>query len=157
MRSRAVKDLILILVIYGIYSAAIYLLSVNSVLDSLGVASTRQDIANTLNDEFAMWSFIVMGVSLVCMLAWYVLGEWGIKAHRASSGTYWLTWLILLVIVLGVAFVAYFEGPQPDTNAYVLALFYFGGGFLFYYFASVFCSPINAKYLIPPSRQVRSW
>jgi hypothetical protein len=157
MRSRAAIDMILILLIYGIYLALILLLSSNGVLESFNVGSTNRQQAATLSDDFTNSCMIVLAVSLACMLAWYVLGEWGIKPHRAKPGTYWFTWLALLIIVGIAGVVAYMLGPQPDENAYILAMFYLGEGLLFFYLASVFCSPVNAKYLIPPSKLVRHW
>jgi hypothetical protein len=163
MKNRVTIDLLIILVIYAVYFAIIYLITLPDVNlpSQLGVTpalSGGQQVAEQdFLDQFNWWAMLVMGVSLVCMLGWYVLVEWAIRPHRATSGTFALTWLILLVIVIATGIIAFMFGPQASENPYVLALFYVLSGVVFFYLASVCCSPTNAKYLIPPARQIRRW
>jgi hypothetical protein len=97
------------------------------------------------------YSLIMVGASLFCMLAWYALGEWGIKPW-ASSGVWLGTWFFLLAVVAATATVIYFL-DYPNSDPYLL----FGGGIGAYYLASVLFSPAGAKYRIWPAIHVRSW
>ena len=86
-----------------------------------------------------------------------MLGEWGPRAQTWSSGKWTALWLFFLAVVLVVGFVATFEGPQATDNAFVLPLFYFGGGIIFYWFATMCFSPVGIKNTAPGARWVRRW
>ena len=147
MKNRVLTDILAILVLYGVYAAIIYLVSTQSTI--LGISPQRFRMVEFIL-HFKNDSWIVMAVSLMCMLAWYVLGEWGIKPY-APSGTWLLVWFFLLVVILGAAIAVAFMDPLNST----VTTYYFIGGVFFFYLGSVFFSPLNAKYVVWPARHLR--
>jgi len=111
-------------------------------------------------DDFNYWAAIVMGTSLLAVLSWYVLGEWGLRAQRTSSGSWMIIWFVLLTLVIISAFAAQFMGPKPSPesgNGDLLTLFFFGGGAFFYWLATVCFSPIAIKTVPPLAKYIRRW
>jgi len=152
-------DFLKIIVIYGVYWTLIYLAATYNVPGSLGVIyhSPNGQVANeeTFTEPLLLWAQVVMGTSLLCCLMWYVLGEWGLKPYKTQHGTWVLIWWVLLVVVLLTGILAAFMGPQATENGWVLAMFYLLGGAGFYYIATIFCSPVNTKYVVSGSRTLR--
>ncbi|MGO4881284.1 MAG: hypothetical protein ACLP59_10720 [Bryobacteraceae bacterium] len=154
MKNRVMIDLFCIFGLGAVYFALIYLAAAYSLPENLGLTPEHGD---TFAGDFSYWSFIVAGFSVLAVLAWYVLGEWGPRAQSWSSGKWMALWLFFLAVVLVVGFVATFEGPQATDNAFVLPLFYFGGGIIFYWFATMCFSPVGIKTAPPGARWVRRW
>ncbi len=157
MKNRPVIDLFAIFVLYVIYWALIYVAYEYNLPDAMGVTPVSNTTGQQFRDDFNYWAQIVMGISFFAVLAWYVLGEWGPRAHRTSSGTWMLIWFCLMALVLVAAFAAVWMGPKASENGYALALFFFGGGIIFYWIATMCFSPIGIKTLVPGARLVRRW
>ena len=157
MKNRPVIDLLSIFALYVIYWTLIYLATEYNLPDALGVTPVSNVTGQQFRDDFNYWSQIIMGVSLFAVLAWYVLGEWGPRAQRTSSGTWLLIWFCLLAFVLAASFAAVWMGPQASENGYALALYFFAGGIIFYWLATMCFSPIGIKTVAPGARIVRRW
>ena len=141
MKSRVLLDFMLIFVVYVLYLAVTLIVSLTA----------TGDMAEAMSGS----SLAVVGVSLLCALAWYVLGEWGIRSW-ASLATWYSLWFLLLVVILVTAAVMQFVTSLalPDTGMNVTM---FLGGAGFYYLATILFSPFHAKFLIWPSKHIRNW
>jgi hypothetical protein len=129
-------DIAGIFTIYGVYAGVAYLIFGPDPDDMM---------------KYGQWALVMIGVSLLCTLVWYALGEWGIKPFAPRS-TWMAAWFLLLATTLVTAAVVTFldkDNPVPWLN--------FLGGFGAYYFASVLFSPAGAKYLIWPAKLIRTW
>ena len=157
MKNRFAVDLLLIFAVYAIYWSLIYMATEYNLPDAIGVTPVSGTTGEQFRADFNYWAQIIMGVSLFAVLAWYVLGEWGLRAHSTSSGTWTLIWLCLLAMVLIAAFAAVWMGPQASENGYALDLFYFGGGVIFFWLATMCFSPLGIKYVVVGSRIIRRW
>ena len=150
-------DLGVIVVIYAIYWILIWLAVEYDLPGGLGIAGTAEYAdGDKFRAAFNLWAQVVMGVSGLLALAWYAVGEWGLRGHTTTPQTWLLIWFLMQVVVIVVSFLAFFLGPQASENALILDLFYVGSGTLFLYIASVFRSPTATKYLLWPARHVRS-
>jgi hypothetical protein len=157
MTRRTVTDLMLIIAVYAVYWTCIYLATVYNLPQELQVIpQTGVDPADFATN-FNYWSLVVMGISLLSALSWYVLGAWGPKAHSTSRGTWILIWFMGLVASLTAGFIAIWLGPQASENAYVLAAIYLLAAALFYYLATMLFSPVNVKYVVAGSKLFRRW
>jgi hypothetical protein len=157
MTKRTVTDLMLIIAVYAVYWTFIYLATVYNLPQQLQVTpQTGVEDADFLT-SFNYWSLVVMGISLLAALGWYVLGAWGPKAHTTSRGTWTLIWFMGLALSLAAGFVAIWLGPQASENNYVLAVIYLVAAALFYYLATMLFSPVNIKYVVVGSKLFRRW
>jgi hypothetical protein len=112
-----------------------------------------------IGDIIDYFPWIVLGVSLLASLAWYVTGEWGIRPH-ASVGVWYTVWFVLLaLVVVTAAVVAIYEPTyfQKDSDIDTYWWLHLAGGIGFYYLSSVLFSPSSAKYLIWPAKYIRTW
>jgi len=154
---RTIIDICLILVVYIVFGVCIYLaVNFNLPLQLEVVPKDGVDDAVFL-ESFNYWSLVVMGISLLVVLCWYILGAWGPKAHSTPRGTWITIWLMGLVVTVATGVVALFFGPQASQKAYILGLYFIGGGALFYYLATMLFSPVNIKYAIKGSKLLRRW
>src|SRR5262245_51792977 len=114
MRIRIVIDLLWIVVLYAIYWAFLYVAAApdNQLLEKLeifeptlgsGVPMERTEFY----DQFQTWAQLVMGLSLLATVCWYVIGQWGPKPHSTGWSTWLLIWLVGLAVVLAGGFTAY--------------------------------------------------
>ncbi|WP_058187897.1 hypothetical protein [Terracidiphilus gabretensis] len=153
------------LVLYGLVFAAIWILrySVDPFLLGTGLVADESSVNNQLSnliDTFQLYASIVLGVSLVCFFLWYLLGSVVIRA-TAPSSTWIIVWFLFVVVILAAAGVVTFYSQlkmdeiTADYQQGYVAGFYFLFGFLLYYLASVFFSPLHARYRIWPARHVR--
>jgi hypothetical protein len=133
MQNRLLIDFAGILLIYGVYAAVTYWIFGSDVL------------------TIGQYALVMLGASLFCMLAWYAIGEWGIKPY-APVGVWLGTWFFLLVVVLITAAALTIVDAANAEPA-----LYFGGGLGAFYLASVLFSPAGAKYLIWPAKSIRTW
>lgn len=141
MKSRVLLDFMLIFAVYVVYLAVTLIVSLTA----------TGDMAEAMSGA----SLGVVGVSLLCALVWYVLGEWSIRSW-ASLATWYSLWFLLLLVIVAVAAVMQFVGSWklPDTGMNVTM---FVGGAGFYYLATMLFSPFHAKFLIWPSKHIRNW
>jgi hypothetical protein len=153
MKNRSTIDLFCIIGLGAVFWAMIYLATTYDLLETW----VTPENGKTFGQEFSDWAMIVMGISFLAVLVWYVLGEWGPRAHTMSSGAWMALWVCLLALVLAAAFAAILLGPQATENSYVLALFFIGGGVLFYWIATVCFSPVGVKTIPPLATLVRRW
>jgi hypothetical protein len=153
MKNRALIDLCCIFALGAVYWALIYLACTNDVLESLGVTPA---VGQTFTQDFSFWAQIGWGVSVLAVLVWYVLGEWGLRATTMSSSGWMVLWVVLLLLVVGTGMTAVFLGPQATENSYWLGIFYVGGGLIFYWLTTMFFSPVSIK-TIPPGSSLRRW
>ena len=157
MNKRIIADVILILALYGVYWMCIYLAVSYDLPQQFEVTPPPGVEEGDFLANFNYWSLVVMGISLLTALSWYVLGAWGPKAHVTRHGTWTLIWLMGLAVVIGSGFIALWFGPQVSEKMVVLALFYFGGGIIFYYLASMLFSHVNVKYEVIGAKVFRRW
>ena len=157
MTRRTITDLMLIIAVYAVYWSCIYLATTYNLPQQLQVTPQPgvEDADFLLN--FNYWSLVVMGISLLAALGWYVLGAWGPKAHSTSHGTWILIWFMGLALALAAGFLAIWLGPQASDRAYILAAFYLVAASLFYYLATMLFSPVNIKYVVTGSKLFRRW
>lgn len=157
MSKRTITDLMLIIALYAVYWACIYLAVSYNLPQQLEVMPQPGVDADAFLTDFNTWSLVVMGISLLAALGWYVLGAWGPKAHSTRHGTWTLIWFMGFALTVLAGFAAIWFGPQVSERIYILALFYLGGGILFYYLASMLFSPVNIKYEVLGSKLFRRW
>jgi len=138
MKSTVLRDFTFIFLIYAVYFVI-----------TLVVAYLQGDIA--MEEAWSALSLAVLGVSLLCAVVWYVIGEW-IMRPSTSRASWYILWFILLLATLGTALAVVIFEPVPDLN-----LVYFLGGAGAYYLATMLFSPFHAKYLIWPSIHIRTW
>lgn len=162
MNNRTLIDLLCIIAFFAIYFVLSYL-AVQVHYDLTAqlriLPGEGMDVAD-LNEEFIVWSQLAMGVSFLAALAWYALGEWGLKAHTTSSGTWLLVWLLGLGLALAggyIAFNQFVDQASPSENAQAAAFFYVGCGAVFYILTTLLFSPVHIKYVVPGSRYIRRW
>jgi hypothetical protein len=154
---RALIDICLILVVYVAFGVCIYLaVSFNLPQQLEVIPKDGMDDAVFL-ESFNYWSLVVMGISLLVALCWYILGAWGPKAHSTSRGVWVTIWLMGLVVTIVAGVVALFFGPQASEKAYILGLYFISGGALFYYLATMLFSPVNTKYVVIGAKLLRHW
>jgi hypothetical protein len=134
MQNRILIDLLGTFLVYGIYAVAIYLIF-------------REDLLTS--GQFAL---TMLGISLLCFLAWYAIGEWGIKPY-APVGTWLGVWacLLLVVVASAIAITFYFDAVNAEPGLH------FGGGIGAFYLTSVLFSPAGGKFLIWPAKSIRTW
>jgi hypothetical protein len=131
-----------ILAIYLIYGGIIY--------------AAYQD--TLLSD--GQYALVMMAVSLFCTLAWYVIGEWGIKpwAHTRIKLAIWCVLLAIIVIIAGVTIMMWSTfWPLSFFARDVDLMILFAGGIGSYYLSSVLFSPPGVKHLIWPAVIIRKW
>jgi hypothetical protein len=164
MKSRVPFDLLSILVLYGLFWALIYMVALpqydlGAELEVFPPVLAGGGFMDWLEfyDSFQSWARLVMALSLVATLGWYVVGQWGPKPHSTKAGTWRLIWLVGLLLVVGGGFAAFWLGPMPSHNPHLLAIFYLVSGAFFYYAATVLFSPVNVKYAVPGSKWFRRW
>jgi hypothetical protein len=160
MRNRAVADLLLIMALYVAYWTLIYLATAdpsNNILTVFGISPTADGDPDQFREAFKAWATGLMIVSLLVVLVWYVLGEWGPRAHRRSDTWWVIAWLVLFAVALGAGLVAAFGGPQASENEFGLAALFCAGGVFFFWLATVFFSPVAIKHLVFPAKYVRFW
>lgn len=157
MSKRVIADVMLILALYAVYWTCIYLAVSYNLPQQLNVTIPQDVDESAFLTNFNNWSLVVMGISLLAALGWYVLGAWGPKAHSTGHGTWVLIWFMGLALTIAAGFAALWFGPQVSENMYVLVLFYMGGGVVFYYLASMLFSPANIKYEVLGSKLFRRW
>lgn len=164
MRSRVLIDLAFIVLIYCVYMAIVVL-----------VYGPEHVLTPPERVDLDSFPWIVLGSSFLAMLAWYVIGEWGIKPH-AGVGAWYATWLLLLALVAVAAFVVsfYFEpvaikaiqtvndasGTVDTAGPSTIPIYPWLnvlGAIGFFYLGCVLFSPANAKFLIWPSKHIRTW
>ena len=160
MKSRVPIDFLLIVVVYLICAGLIYGAVTMNWPAELGVQPGYGDnkkvlTAEEFGDRFQTWSAVAGGVSVLCVFAWYILGEWGPKANRIPAGSWLAIWFALLVAAVLAGVAGVFLGPEATENGWVLAVFYMLWGAGFYYLATVFFSPTNTKYIVPGSKLIR--
>jgi hypothetical protein len=154
------------LLLYGLVFAAIWIFrdSLDPSLVGTGMlqegSKVNQALSNLL-DTFQFYASIVLGVSLVCFFLWYLLGSVAIRA-TAPASTWIAVWFLFAVVILVSAGVVIYLSQQDllqllvkDYEPGYTAGFYLLSGFLLYYVASVFFSPLHARYRIWPARHVR--
>ena len=98
-------------------------------------------------------------VSFVCTLLWFALGEWVIRGWSPTS-TWYVTWLVLLILIVASAIYLAYLGPRGDTAGpvnYTVLSYYLGFGVLWFYLSTVLFSPTNAKFAIWPAKLLRRW
>lgn len=153
MTSKQTINLIGMIALAFLYGVAIYLIPA----DMLGPTGA-QNIADFM-DVFHKYMLVVAGVSFGCALTWFAVGGWGIKPWTPAR-TWYLTWTLLLLVIVLTATVMCFEGPKgntPDPVNFGVAPFYVLSGVLYFYLATVLFSPTHAMYLIWPAKLVRRW
>lgn len=97
-------------------------------------------------DSFKFWANWGITVSLVAILLWYVIAQWGFKVnHWSASGkrVIWSLFFILPVIVIILGFVL---TQQAQEFGWIVYLFYIFNGVLSYYLATALFSPSSFKY-----------
>jgi hypothetical protein len=155
---RPAVDLLAIVALYLIYWGGIILADMNNLPDMLGAIPVSTVTGPIYRDHINYWADIVLGVSGFMMIAWYVLGEWGPRAHRTPSWTWALIWFVLLALVLGASTAATLTmGPETSEGMGALAALFFCGGIITFWLASVCFSPIGIKYIVFPAKWVRFW
>lgn len=146
MSSRSFIDLAFVSLLYALYA---------------GVAIWIYGVEQLSGDDRDIYPLVALGVSLLAFLAWYVLGEWGIKATASRVTFYALWWVLLAVILVTAAVVSFLElgeaGKDAHSSWVAYPLLHFVGAVGAYYAASVLFSPRGATYLIWPSHRVRTW
>lgn len=160
MNNQVVRDFVLILLVYAICGGLVYAAVVGNWPTELGVQPGKGDTdklltADEFKDGFQTWAGIVAGISLLCMIVWYVLGEWGPRANKVSAAGWLITWFLLLLVVVLAVLGAFFMGPKASEHGEILVAFYFFTGVFFYFWASVLFSPTSTKYAVPGSRMLR--
>jgi hypothetical protein len=136
MKTALLRDFVGILLVYAIYAM---------------VTVWLYDPEQFLGDDPPLWPIWMWAGSLLCMLLWYVLGEWVIRPN-AHSLTWLAAWFGLLGLVLILAVVVSF---LENTDSYWWL--HFAGGVGAYYVSSVLFSPLFAEYRIWPAKLLRRW
>jgi len=164
MKNSTVYEIIGALLLYGVFFVAIWVFrdQVDPVLLGTGIdpGGENANVLVRLLDNFQLYGSIVLGVSLVCFLIWYAMAASAIRP-TAPNSTYLLVWFLLFVVILASAGIVYWvstgqlDAISKDYLPEYVAGFYFGAGLLLYYAASVFFSPLHARYRIPPAKYVR--
>jgi hypothetical protein len=152
MKSRVLIDFLLIVFVYLICAGLIYFAWDSNWPGQLGV---QVGDVKDFSDRFLTWAEVAGGISLFCAFAWYILGEWGPRANRLSTGTWLAIWFALFLVVIVGSMAAIFLGPQATDNGWILAIFYLIWGPAFYYVGTVLFSPVNTKYIVPGSGLIR--
>ena len=155
MKNRSLVDLCCILVLGDVYWAIDFLVYSN--LETLGVGLPSN--LKQFTDDFTFWALIVVGVSVLAVLVWYVLGEWGLRSTTMSSSGWTVLWVVLMLLVIGTAVTAtILVGTEAAENGnwYWVGLFYVGGCLLYYWLTTVFFSAVAVK-TIPPGSFLRRW
>jgi len=142
MRNRVLIDIAFMILIYGIYFAAVDLIY------------TQEVVLGGEHPDYFPW--IVLGVSLMANLTWYVIGEWGVRPN-ASVAVFYTAWFVLLALIVTAAALAAVFEPLTFLDVVSYPWLNFVGGLGAYYLASVLFSPNSAKFLIWPSKIVRNW
>lgn len=159
MKNRTMVELLCIFAVYLLYWGLIYMMVTQDAARDLGVTPGMENgkpmDAARFREDLNTWSMILMGISLTAALAWYALGEWGLKAFRTSDSTWMVIWVALLAVTLAGAFGAVFMGPPAGTGGDILALYYFLGAAGFYCFATILFSPADTRYIPPLAKQIR--
>jgi hypothetical protein len=161
MNTRVFVDFVWILVVYLICAGLIYGAVALDWPADLGVQlTTDPDTHQPMRPEkfadlYETSLAEVAVVSLLCAFGWYVLGEWGPRANRISSGTWLAIWFVLLVVAAVAGTAAAIWGPQVSENSWVLTVSYMLVGPVFYYLATLLFSPANTKYISPGSGLIR--
>jgi hypothetical protein len=148
--------LIGIIVLYALFFGLIYLMAISGqpLLQRLNVLP-KEGTGEDYRDSFRNWAMIVMGVSLLATLLWYVLAEWGFRVAIPVAQGKRLIWALWLAVTILAAFAAVFFCPAASINSYIPTLFYFLGGTGFYYLATVLFSPVSYKYTPPGASFLR--
>jgi hypothetical protein len=163
MKNRLLIDLVFTLLIYGIVFAVLWvspdLVDAQILNSGIDPGSDQGALLQTLIEKFQMYASIMLGVSLVSYLIWYVLGEYVVRPN-ASGSTWYLLWFVLLILILGSAGLTTYlsQVDMGDTKNYTpeyVATFYFASSVLLFYIVSVFFSPTHAKYRIWPAKYIR--
>ncbi len=104
-------------------------------------------------------ALMVVAVAFVCSLIWFIAGEWAIQAW-APVRTWYLTWVLLFIVVVAAAIYYAFQGPVMGSlervNSNVLGC-YLAVGLLPFYLSSLLFTSTNRRYVIWPSRHVVKW
>jgi hypothetical protein len=157
MKSRAPIDILLILLLYVACAGLIYGMVESTWWDDPFLVQVKNK--GLFHNDLWPWLAAIGGLSLLCTLIWYVLGEWGPAANRLSGGSWIAIWFALLLVLIITGTIPAFWGPADDViedgNGWVLVICYMFFGAGFYYLATVLFSPINTKYIVPPSRLIR--
>jgi len=164
MKNRAPIDFLLILIVYLACAGLIYgAVTMDWPTDDLGVKlgtdphTHQQYQIKDFEGDYGTWCAVTGGVSLLCAFAWYILGEWGPRANKLSSGTWTFIWLALLMVTIAVGIVAVISDPEAEAidNSWILTLSYMLWGPGFFFIATVLFSPVNTKFIVPGSSVVR--
>ncbi len=165
MKNSTLVKIVIALLFYCIAFAAILVQGEDNplVLKVLGTEldphGGQQQVTQLINlvTSFQTYAAIVLSVSLVCFLVWHVLTAAVIRP-TARSSTWLLVWWLLLVVILVSACIVSFvampvlNGFTEDYKPGYVAAFYIGVSIFLYWTASVFCSPLNARYRIWPAK-----
>jgi len=160
MGNRIVYDWLVILALYVLACASIFLLT--SWADGLGPdMPDRPDLTTEQFEELFQYASLgIVGISLLATLAWYVLGTWGLRAYSTGRGRWIAVWGIGLMLTFLAVLAALIVPGHPQVlhdNMTKLGLFYAGIGVLPYYVATVLFSPADVKYVVPGSKALRRW
>ena len=166
MKTSTLYEILGALLLYGIVFAAIWILrySLDPVLLGTGLVPGDEGNPNiplsNLVDAFQLYASIVLGISFVCFFIWYLLGGVVIRP-TAPAATWMLIWLLFFVVIAASAGVVSWLSQQDmdaassDYRQEYVAGFYFVSGLVLYYLASIFFSPLHARYRIWPAKHLR--
>jgi hypothetical protein len=172
MRNRLLIDVLWIIVVFGLFAAVVYLTPQPVLLlESMAVAPPTNEVTGepgSLYDDpetgepgyytqFELQAEMVLAISLLGVLAWYVVGQWGPKPHATKPATWTLIWLLDFLFVIGGAIAVFFSYPMPAANDQFVVIIFAVIAALSFYIATVLFSPVNIKFVVPGSKIFRRW
>ncbi len=107
--------------------------------------------------EFVFWGTIVLVVTGMVAIFWYIGGEWIMKFNRwekVNKRSWWGLGLVPIIIVIVVACVII---PPPDIGAWWAYAIYVFNGLLCYYLTTALLSPNSVKYTPVLASKIRKW
>lgn len=153
MKISFVIEILLALFLYGVVFAALAWVGSDVIAGIIDSDVKHAEIA----EHFTQYAYILLGASLVCFLLWFTFAA-GVIHPTAPGGRWLLVWFLLLFVVLVAAGVVTwllqqdFVELQDPYDPWRVGGLYFGAGVILYYVASVVCSPLRARYRIPPAK-----
>lgn len=146
--------------IFGIFSVAVLFLFVAYILEPMLLDTYQPNLPGDLTMEqwlssFQDWALICVGAAVIASFIWYGFAGKVIKTnYEKPSGKRGL-WGFLFLLPAVAIVLSIFLVEETESIPWLVYLCFVVNGFLPYYLATVFFSPLSVKYTPIGAMQIR--
>jgi len=97
-------------------------------------------------DSFKFWANCSVTASVLAILLWYVIAQWGIKVNHWLASGKRVIWGLIFILPIAAAILGFVFTKQAQEGGWYAYLFYILNGLLCYYLATAWFSPLSFKY-----------